>query len=204
MSARALAFVALLACLAGGPTGAGAEGGAPSSATPGDSVYQLTAAFQEQRGADVRLDVYRGQPVLMSMLYASCTDTCPLLIAELRRIEASLAPALRADLRVLLVSLDPARDTPAALGRLADAHRLDAARWRLLRGTDDSVRDVAGVLGVKFRRLTKGVIDHSTVIAVLDRRGVVESRIEGITPGDPRLLARVTEALARASRRASR
>jgi protein SCO1 len=203
VSARGIALIVLLACVAGGSRATAGDGGPPSG-TPGDSVYQLTDAFQDQRGAEARLDVFRGHPVLMSMFYASCTDTCPLLIAELHRIEASLAPALRADLRVILVSLDPARDTPSALGRLADTHRIDAARWRLLRGTDDSVRDVAAVLGVKFRRLSKGTIDHSTVIAVLDRRGVVESRIEGITPGDPRRLARVTEALARVSGRASR
>jgi protein SCO1/2 len=133
----------------------------------------------------------------MSMFYASCSDACPLLIAELRRIEASLPAALRADVRVVLVSLDPERDTPAALRRLAESHHLDSARWRLLTGGDETVREVAGVLGVKFRRLSTGMINHSSVIAVLDRHGVVRSRIEGITPGDPKLVARVTAALER-------
>jgi len=195
MNARAIvAIVLALLALAGGAAAGGRAGGG-AAATPGDSVYQLTGAFRDQTGGDVQLGVYRGRPVLMSMFYASCTDTCPLLIADLHRIEESLPSAVRADLRVVLVSLDPAHDTPAALRRLAETHRLDANRWRLLTGTDDAVGDVAAVLGVKFRHLSTGAIDHSTVIAVLDRRGVVASRTEGIVPGDPKLIARVTETL---------
>jgi len=163
-----------------------------------DSIYQLAGAFQDQTGTPVRLSVVRGHPVLMSMFYASCTDTCPLLITELHRTEASLPPVARADVRVLLVSLDPARDTPAALRKLAESNGVDPARWRFLTGPDDAVREVAAALGVKFRRLSTGVINHSSVIAVLDRRGVIKSRSDGITPGDPNLMARVTDALARA------
>jgi protein SCO1/2 len=66
----------------------------------------------------------------------------------------------------------------------------------LLTGADDTVREVAAVLGVKFRRLSSGAINHSSVIAVLDRQGILRGRIDGVTPGDPRLLARVTAALA--------
>ena len=53
------------------------------------------------------------------------------------------------------------------------------------------------MLGVKFRRLSKSTINHSSVLAVLSRDGKIEARIDGITPGDPKTLARVTEALRR-------
>lgn len=175
------------------------------TAAADDSIYHLSGVFKDQTGTDVRLDVERGHPVLMSMFYASCTDTCPLLIAELHRIEVSLPPGLRGDVRIVLVSVDPQRDTPAALQKLADRHRVDQARWRFLTGPDAAVREVAAVLGVRFRRLSTGVINHSSVIAVLDRDGAIDTRIEGITPGDPKLLARVTDALkALAVRRATK
>jgi protein SCO1/2 len=194
---HAVIAVALASLVVIGGSTVGARAGAAPVSIPDDSVYQLTGALTDQAGTAAHLDVYRGHPVLMSMFYASCSDACPLLIAELRRIEASLPAALRADVRVVLVSLDPERDTPAALRRLAESHHLDSARWRLLTGGDETVREVAGVLGVKFRRLSTGMINHSSVIAVLDRHGVVRSRIEGITPGDPKLVARVTAALER-------
>ena len=168
-----------------------------------DSIYQLTGTFKDQTGREVRLDVERGHPVLMSMFYASCTETCPVLIAELHRIEASLSPEFRDDLRVVLVSLDPERDTPAALQMLAERHRVDPVRWRFLTGPDATVREVAALLGVRFRRLSTGMINHSSVIVVLDRSGAAATRIEGIAPGDPKLLARVTAALKQAAARRS-
>lgn len=201
MSVRAVLAVGLASIVVLGGAAAGARAGAGPGAPPGDSTYQLTGAFRDQAGSATRLDVHQGHPVLASTFYASCTDACPLLIAELRRIEASLPAGLRADVRVVLVSLDPEHDTPEALRRLAESHHLDAARWRLLTGTDETVREVAGVLGVKFRRLSNGTINHSSVIAVLDRRGVVRTRVDGITPGDPRLIARATAALERAAAR---
>lgn len=208
MNVRAFAAAAFTALVFFGDLLGGtherAAGGASDKApsiTPDDSVYQLTGLFKDQTGIEAHLDTARGHPMLMSMFYTSCTDACPLLIAELRRIEATLSPALREDVRVVLVSLDPERDTPSAIRRLADSHRLDGARWRLLTGTDDTIREVAAVLGVKFRRLSNGMINHSSVVAVLDRRGVIQSRTEGITPGDPKLVARLRAALERAASR---
>jgi protein SCO1 len=181
--------------------GAAAGGEGPAlAATSNESVYQLDGEFTDQSGRSLHLDVERGHPVLLSMFYASCRDACPLLLAELRRIDASLPPALRADVRVVLVSLDSARDTPAVLRELAASSRIDGTRWRLLTGTDDAVREVAAVLGVKFRRRANGMIEHSSVIAVLDRRGIIQSRTDGIRPGDPAMLARLSGALKRAAR----
>ncbi len=62
----------------------------------------------------------RGHPVLIAMFNATCPDACPLLIADLQRIEGELPSRIKADLRIVLVSLDPERDTPDALSpRLA-------------------------------------------------------------------------------------
>jgi len=169
-----------------------------------DSIYHLTGAFRDQAGSNARLDVGRGHPVVMSMFYASCTETCPLLIAEIHRIEESLTPALRGDVRIVLVSLDPERDTPAALAKLAERHRVDQTRWRFLTGPDGAVREVAAVLGVRFRRLSTGAIDHSSVIAVIDRDGAIDTRVDAMAPGDPKRAVRVTTALKRVAARGLR
>jgi len=190
--------IALLALIALGPSFASAADDARRAATPPESIYQVVGAFRDQNDRPVRLAVSEGHPVLVSMFYASCPDACPLLIAELQRIEASLSPAVRADLRVVLVSFDPERDTPRALKELAARYRLDETRWSLLTGADDTVREVAAVLGVKVRKLSKGMFNHSSVIAVLDRHGVITERIDGITPGDPKTVERLRPALQRA------
>ena len=153
----------------------------PAAAPPrSQSVYEVYAGFVDQQGQPVGLDLFRGHPVLISMFFASCPDACPLLIADIQRIEMELPPKIRADLRVVLISLDPERDTPDALQALARARGVDESRWRLLRAPDDSVREIAAVLGLKYRRLPDGNFNHSSVITLLDRSGVVQTRVEGI------------------------
>jgi len=162
--------------------------GAPSRS---QSVYALSAALVDQHGQRVGLDLFRGYPVLISMFFASCPDACPLLIADIQRIEAELPPRVRADLRVVLVSFDTERDTPEALLALAKARGLDQSRWRLLRAPDDTVREIAALLGIKYRRLPDGSFNHSSLITLLDRAGVVQSRLEGIGQPHADLLARL-------------
>ena len=178
-------------------SGADARDDSRQPTMPDESIYQLGGVFRDQDNRSARLGDSAGHPVMISMFYASCPDTCPLLIAELQRIEAALPRAVRADLRVVLVSFDPERDTPAVLKNLAQRYRLDGVRWRLLTGEDDAVREVAAVLGVKFRKLSKGVFNHSSIIAVLDKRGLVIERVDGISPGDPTNVQRVRAALQR-------
>lgn len=171
MTLTVLAFAGLLLAPAAPKTG---------EAPRGESIYQIATRFVDQTGAPAGLDAGRGHPVLISMFYASCRDACPLLIADIRGVEASLPARVRAALRVVLVTLDPSHDTPMALQALATAHGVDGARWRLLRGSDDAVREVAAVLGIKYRRLSTGVINHASIITLLDRAGVVDARVDGL------------------------
>jgi SCO1/SenC len=50
-----------------------------------------------------------------AMFYAACTTACPMLIAAMQLYESHLDESSRAQLRVLLVSFDAARDTPQQL-----------------------------------------------------------------------------------------
>jgi protein SCO1 len=120
------------------------------------------------------------------------------LVAEIQRIETELPPSVRADVRVVLVSLDPARDTPDALQAFARARHIDESRWRLLRAPDDTVREIAAALGQKYRRLSDGSFNHSSLITLLDVSGSIVTRVEGIGKPHRELVERL-----RASRPAS-
>ena len=197
----ARARLALLLAVMGAGTGAPAratdtrhhahEAPEAGEARRGESIYQLAGSLRDQTGARVGLDIFRGHPVLVSMFYASCPDACPLLIEEIRQLESTLPAPARADLRVLLVSLDPVRDTPEALGHLARVRGIGSEGWRLLNAEDDVIREVAAVLGVKFRRLLDGTINHSTVITLLDRTGRIDLRIDGLGQPKAALTARL-------------
>ena len=71
-------------------------------------------ALTDHDGRAVSLRSYRGAPVLLFFGYTHCPDVCPLTLDRLTRAIRAAGGAAE-DVRVLLVTLDPARDTPAAL-----------------------------------------------------------------------------------------
>lgn len=170
--------------------------GAPAVATPLDSLYALEAPLVDQSGRAARLDRYRGQPVLISMFYASCDSVCPTLIGNLRRVEDSLEPHARARLRVLLISLDPERDTPEVLTALALQHGADLARWSFARSRPQDLRKLAALLGVQYRRLPNREINHSTAISLLDAEGRLLARSQRLGKPEPDFVAQLRAATA--------
>jgi protein SCO1/2 len=144
------------------------------------SIYELELSLTDQTARALGVDVFRGHPVIVSMFYASCPYACPTLISDIKRLEKQLDPRTRARVRVLLVSLDPERDTPERLKALAALHGIDQSRWRLARAPEDQVRELAAVLGLKYRKLKNGEFNHSSVITVLDGRGMIQARLDGL------------------------
>ena len=147
---------------------------------PGDSIYQLEGSWTDQRGRVAPLAELRGHPVLVLMFYGTCQHACPILVHDLERIEAELGETLRSETRFLLVSFDPERDTPGALGRYADEKGLDPERWRLVHGVAHQIRALSLVLGVSYRPTGDGEFSHSMRITLLDRDGVVAEVLDGL------------------------
>jgi protein SCO1/2 len=173
----------LLLCLA-------AAVAARESDPPG-SLYHLDAKLTNQAGVTHGLDVHRDQRVLITMFYASCPATCPMIVDTLRATERELTPAQRASLRVLMISLDPEKDTPAALRELAETRHIDTRRWTLARADAATVRRIAALLNVQYRQLPGGEFNHSTVIALLSPRGELEASSATLGHADPALLAKL-------------
>ncbi|MBK7581644.1 MAG: SCO family protein [Myxococcales bacterium] len=188
-----LLALALVGCQRASPP----NGSTTEPASPGDSasasadeqplsdasLYDLHMKLVDQDGNHVGLDTFAGHPVVVSMFYGSCPYACPTLIRDVKRIIDALPPRDRGRVRVLLVSFDPSRDTVAELKQLAERHRVEPGVWRLARTSDDEVRDLAAVLGIKYKKLPDGEFNHQSVITVLDAGGVPRFRQDGL--GDP-------------------
>lgn len=165
------------------------------SAPDGASLYALDVPLVTQTGAVEGIDVARGHPVLLSMFYTTCPMACPLLIQDIQALEGGLLPEERDGLRVVLVSLDPAHDDPAAMRDVITRHDLDA-RWTLGAVPEDAVREVAATLGVRYRPLAGGGFAHTAVLTLVDADGRVVARSEG-TDGRDALVAKARALLAR-------
>jgi len=171
---------------------------AVSAELPGDSAYRLADTYTDQAGRDFTLADGRGKVRLVAMFYTSCRYVCPLIVDSAKGVEHALTPEERARLHVLLVSLDPARDDPAALKQVFDKRRLPADRWTLARTEAAGVRRLAAVLGIRYRPLADGEFNHTSALVLIDGEGRILARTEtlGSVP-DPAFLAAVKAALAK-------
>jgi protein SCO1/2 len=153
---------------------------APVQTASPESIYDLPVTLVDGTGSTRTLDSLRGGPVLITMFYGSCASACPLLTSDLKRIEAKLPESVRAKTRVVMVSFDQARDTPEVLRRLTLERGMNPARWTLASANDADARALAGVLGIRYRKLDNGTFFHSSVIVLLDDEGRPRARLDGL------------------------
>jgi protein SCO1/2 len=166
---------------------------AAGDAADGESIFNLDLPLVDQDDTTMALHDLKGHPILAAMVYTSCKDVCILVTEQMKAIERQLAGA-DGDVQYVLFSLDPARDSPAAMREFARVQKLDTAKWRLVATGEEGVRDLAAVFGVRYQPEEDGEIAHSAVIVVIDGRGVVRHRQVGVAR-DARELA---EAMTRA------
>lgn len=153
---------------------------AAADAAHGESLHHLAGTWTDHRGNRFRLADLAGAPAIVVMFYGSCNTACPVLLHDASRLERLLPDEVRARTRVLLVSFDDANDTPDALAEYARTRRVDDERWRLVHGDRTQVRELAMLLGVRFRRNEDGSFNHTNLVTVLDGSGRIVHRVEGL------------------------
>jgi protein SCO1/2 len=158
------------------PSSDPAAGHAASAAAAVDradafSVYDLESQWRDQHGAALRLADLAGRPRALALVYTHCSSTCPMIVETMQRLEA----ATDSNVGFVLVSLDPSRDSTAQLAAYARTHKL-SSRWTLLTGSDDDVRELAALIGVRYDRVSETELAHTNTITILDRTGVIAAQ----------------------------
>ena len=124
--------------------------------------------LEDQSGTPFTQSRLAGAPALVFFGFTHCPDVCPTTLFKLTQIRRAAAIQ---DLRVLFVSVDPARDTPPLLARYLSS--FDPA-FIGLTGTGDAIARLARRFGVAFERVALPAgdytMDHSAVLFLLDRR----------------------------------
>ena len=98
-------------------------------------------SFTERSGRTVTLADLRGKVWIANFIYTHCTDTCPLQSARLATLQEEF-PGER-DLRVVSITVDPARDTPKVLAEYAARFGADPDRWLFLTGEKQAIYALA-------------------------------------------------------------
>lgn len=104
-----------------------------------------TFALQDQTGQPFSSDQLAGRVALADFIYTSCQDTCPLLTANMARVQDRLKREGLFGERVVLLSfsLDPERDTPAVLAQYGARFGADESGWKLLTGQTEVLAQLA-------------------------------------------------------------
>ncbi len=165
-----------------------ASGAPPNPAALPAPIRQGSPAppfrLASHRGEVVTAEGLRGAPVALTFVSASCHASCPVLLARLKALDAREA----GDVLFLAVTLDPERDTPAALAAHAVRWGL-GRRWHLLTGEAGAVRRLVAAYGVQWTRLPDGEIAHENVVVLLDRAGRVAFTYRGLAHPETRAAA---------------
>ena len=183
----ALVAVALVAGLVvGGMDRDGTASSGASDAAPGLERYEIGGELEltNQHGERVRLSDLAGNALMLFFGYTYCPDICPMTLARMRSVKASLPPEDAARFIGVLVSVDPARDTPERLGEYVEF--FDPG-FIGLTGGEEELQSIARRYGAQFE-ISEGqpedsyLVNHSTVGYLIDPAGQVRALYFGEEP----------------------
>lgn len=147
----------------------------PATALEGATAYpqpRPLPAFSlvDHRGEPFSRDALRGDWHLLFFGFTRCPDVCPLTLSVLREAVAPSAPGAAPLADVVLVSVDPQRDTPALLADYVAGFSDD---FTGVTGTPDAIAAFAAAVNVAYGRVPLGdggdyTVDHSAVVLAVN------------------------------------
>jgi protein SCO1/2 len=149
-----LAGLASFAGVAGAASGLAASGTAEAAAavpSPRDRIRQLyfpNVALRTQDGKEVRFydDLVKDKAVTINFFFAQCEEICPLVTANLAKVQQLLGDRVGRDIFMNSISLKPEQDTPAKLKAYAEMHGAQPG-WTFLTGAPADIELLRRSLG---------------------------------------------------------
>jgi protein SCO1/2 len=141
--------------------------------TTGTADIRADFALIDHTGAPVADEDLRGQWLLVFFGFTNCPDVCPTTMAEIAAARDMLGPDA-AKLRPVLITVDPERDTPEALGEYVAAFDADALG---LTGSPEAVAAAANSFRAYFRKASNPSapdgysMDHTTYLYLIGPDG---------------------------------
>jgi protein SCO1/2 len=128
----------------------------------------------DQDRKKVSRDDFKGKVWLVSFVFTTCTGNCPETTLRMSLVQEQLKKRGllgSGQVRLLSITLDPARDTPGVLRSYARTYDADPAVWSFLTGTQAEVGRAIAAWGMWARPTASGQLDHPSRIFLVDRRG---------------------------------
>lgn len=156
------------------------EAGLSQENYPEKSLYRLGSAWSTDDGKSIKLDSLRGRPVVMALFFTNCEHLCPSIVKDMKAMEAALSAKAGTKVEFALVSIDPERDSTAALAAFRKKYNLSGEKWTLMRSEPEPVKELAEKLGFNYAPGSKTQYAHSLMVTVLNGAGEVAHQQVGI------------------------
>jgi protein SCO1/2 len=164
-------------------TGKTSDSISTTTGTAGFGLAQLK--FTDDQKQSVKIDQYRGQKVVFSMLYTSCKMACPLMMKRLKKVD-QLLQKQKIQAQFVLISFDSLHDTPELLAKFKKTQDLDSSglkdRWHFWVGSEKDTRLISNLTEIRFSVNPKDdTINHDNKFILLDEAGVMLKTVEGLS-----------------------
>jgi protein SCO1/2 len=120
--------------------------GGTASTLSGTALDQQPApdfTLTDQRGESVTLSSLHGNAIALTFIYTHCTDVCPLIAQKLHDAYTALPASDQQRVRLLAVTVDPARDSTAALAQFSEKHSLaNNPNWHAMTGDNTTLATI--------------------------------------------------------------
>ncbi|TNF22607.1 MAG: SCO family protein [Deltaproteobacteria bacterium] len=154
---------------------------------PGAVIGDTMDFTLQSTAGPVRLSSLRGNVVLVYFGYTACPDVCPTSLAAITAGLERLTAEERARVKVIFISVDPARDTPT---RVAEYASFFAPEVMGVTGTTKQLKEVADHFGVFYKRRdlpgSAGgyAMDHTALTYLVAPSGKLAARLDHGAPAD--------------------
>lgn len=143
-----------------------------------DSLHSLPLVWQDQAGrSPVRLSDFSGKTVVLTLAYTECRRICPnTTYRKMRQIQAALKlRGIQAE--YVVVTLDPANDTPERLAIFKSRFEGADDHWHFLTAELTTIRRLAEAVNFKFWQVDSHVA-HDFRIFLVDGSGTIRRTMD--------------------------
>src|SRR5437867_2707513 len=143
----------------------------------------------DQTDQTVRLQELKGQVWVADFIFTNCAGTCPMMTDKMRKLQDGLSP----NIRMVSITVDPARDTAKALAAYAAERGATRDRWLFLTGEKQALHDLC-MKGFQLPLDDTGgtpdePIAHSTRFVLVDKAGEIRGYYDGTEDDELKRLA---------------
>jgi protein SCO1/2 len=125
----------------------------------------------DQDGRPFLFAAARGKVVLVTFVFTTCPDVCPLFTANFAGIQRRLDEQKITDYLLLTITTDPEHDHASVLKEYAGRFKADFKRWSFLTGTRAELSKVWKLFGVNVVKTNSGQVQHTSFTTLVDRQG---------------------------------